>query len=152
MNVHIREAQVEDAEAITDLIVGAAKFFLAETSGKEAEDFFGTVSAEAMRRRILDPSFQKLVAIVEGEMAGVLVMQENGHLYHLFVGERYHRQGLARQMWDRAREDAMAAGNPGTFTLNSTLYAVSVYESLGFRATGERVRKYGAEFVAMRLE
>jgi hypothetical protein len=45
----------------------------------------------------------------------------------------------------------LAAGNHRGFTVNSTPYAMPVYERFGFKATGPRVETRGIAFVPMEL-
>ncbi|MCG8462149.1 MAG: GNAT family N-acetyltransferase, partial [Holophagales bacterium] len=60
---------------------------------------------------------------------------------------------IASRLWQRAKQAAVDAGNSrGEFSVFSTPYAVPVYESFGFRATGPRQEKDGIAFVPMRLE
>ena len=72
------------------------------------------------------------------------------HLYHLFVHSSYHRRGIARRLWERARAEIGAAEI--RFTVNASLYAVPLYESLGFRASGTETRKDGVIFLPMSLD
>ena len=83
-------------------------------------------------------------------MAGVVAMRENTHLFHLFVPRALHRQGMARQLWRAARDASIARGNTTGFTVNSSVYALPFYESLGFVATAPRVEADGIAYVPMR--
>jgi GNAT superfamily N-acetyltransferase len=83
---------------------------------------------------------------------GVAGIRDTTHVYHLFVAEAFHRQGLATSLWEIAKAAALAAGNPGRFTVYSSLHAVPVYERFGFRATGPEVHKHGVAFVPMELD
>ena len=76
------------------------------------------------------------VALDSGELAGFIAIRNNDHLYHLFVDRRWHRQGLARRLWDAARSAALAQGGSGSFTVNASSFAVPVYEAFGFERTG----------------
>jgi GNAT superfamily N-acetyltransferase len=86
----------------------------------------------------------------QGEnLAGVVALRDNAHLYHLFVAPAFQGQGLSRMLWEHARGDALSRGNTGAFTVNATPYAVPVYERFGFQATGPRVETKGIAFVPM---
>ena len=63
-----------------------------------------------------------------------------------------HREGIARTLWHRAREAALQSGNPGEFTVNSSMVAVPVYRSFGFVQDGAVVLTHGMAFQAMRLK
>lgn len=148
----IRPAVLEDAEAISRLIQGVAAAFLLDPSGQGAERFMSSLSAEAIRRFVSAPNFLYFKACIGEELAGVVAVRDNNHLYHLFVASHFQGRGLARGLWKFAREQARSAGNPGFFTVNATPVAVPVYEKFGFSIQGSRVETMGIAYVPMRLE
>ncbi|KHA78328.1 hypothetical protein NC77_13325 [Janthinobacterium lividum] len=84
-------------------------------------------------------------------MAGVVAMRDNTHLFHMFVPRAWHRRGMARRLWQAARDASLAKGDVTAFTVNSSLYAFPLYTSLGFVATGPKVEEGGIAFVPMRM-
>lgn len=149
----IRGALPEDAEAIGALIEGLASFYLPDPDAPEdAASFFATITPEAIRERLTGDQFRYHVAVARDELAGVVGVRDDTHLYHLFVAEGYHRQGLASRLWTVAKQAAEKAGNPGRFTVNSSPYAVPVYERFGFVVTEPEVHKDGIVFVPMVLD
>jgi hypothetical protein len=50
------------------------------------------------------------------------------------------------------QDHALRAGNPGVFTVNSSVVAVPVYERFGFVMAGARVEKNGGRYVPMKLD
>lgn len=72
------------------------------------------------------------VALDGDRLAGFIAIRDNSHLFHLFVGTAWQRQGLARRLWHAARAAAIARGGDGNFTVNASNYAVPAYERLGF--------------------
>jgi GNAT superfamily N-acetyltransferase len=149
--MRIRPATPADAGAISALIHSVSHFFTLHPDGEGAEEFFAELTPEVIGGRLASPEYRYLVAEDEGALAGVVAIRENRHLYHLFVAPDAHRRGLARRLWTTAMNDALDAGNPGEFTVNSSVYAVPVYERFGFRATGPRVETRGIAFVPMKL-
>lgn len=149
--MRIRLATPADAEAISALILSVSRYFTLHPDGAGAEEFLATLSPDAIHGYLSSPDFVYRVAEDEGGLAGVVAVRENRHLYHLFVAPAGHRRGLARRLWTEAMEAALHAGNPGEFTVNSSLYALPVYERFGFVATGPRVETMGIAFVPMRL-
>lgn len=148
----IREASQSDAELISELIRGVAGYFTTDPDGQGAEKFMQTITPDSIRTCITDPGFHYLVACEDDRLAGVAAIKDNRHLYHLFVAPDFQGQGLARQLWQSLRTAAIASGNNREFTVNSTPYAVPVYEHFGFQATGPIVEKDGIAFVPMKLE
>jgi GNAT superfamily N-acetyltransferase len=147
----IRQALPDDAEAISALILRVAHYFTLKPNGEGAEQFLKSVSPEAIRGYIGDPGLHYLAAFDEGQLVGVAAVRHGTHLFHLFVAPERQRQGIARQLWQAARAAALAAGHDQGFTVNSTPYAVPIYQRFGFRVTGPRVEKNGIAFVPMRM-
>ena len=146
----IRQATPEDTPAIAALVLSLSRYFLADPERPEAaEAFFRTITPEAIAGYISGGRFRYHVAEDARELAGVVAVRDGGHLYHLFVAERFHRRGLATRLWEHARGDAIARGNPGRFTVNASLIAVPLYERLGFAASAPAVVQDGIAFQAM---
>lgn len=148
----IRAARVEDAEAVSVLITSLSRYFLADPDDPgAAAAFLATLTPSAVRERLRDERYRYHVAEVDSELAGVVGMRDAAHLYHLFVAEPFHGRGIAAALWDAARREALASGNPGEFTVNSSPHAIPVYERFGFRAAGALQVADGIAYLPMRL-
>lgn len=102
-------------------------------------------------QKLMQDGYRYHVAVVEDSVVGVIAMRDNRHLYSLFVAEEYQRQGIARKLWQVAKEACLGNGNDGEFTVNSSEYAQEVYKRLGFVAQpGPRI-KNGVVFYPMSL-
>lgn len=93
--------------------------------------------------RLSEPRSRRktLVATVDDQIVGVVRLGEGDGIDHinlLFVDKRFHRQGIAREFMRRLLALALRR-NPrvNRFTVNSTRYAVPVYERLGFERTSD---------------
>ncbi len=150
--MQIRRAGTEDAEAISQLIRGLARYFTLDPQGHGAEAFLKSIEPSAIKGYISASNFSYFIGHVESQLAGVVAVRDNTHLYHLFVGQEFQGQGLSSQLWQHAKTSAAAAGNRVAFTVNSTPYAVPVYERFGFKASGPRVETNGIAYVPMRLD
>jgi GNAT superfamily N-acetyltransferase len=146
--MNIRPATTKDADAISKLIASLASFFTTDPEGKGAERFMLGITAEAVRDYIRNPGFHYIVALHEDRLAGAAALRDGRHLFHLFVAPDFQRRGIARKLWLALRKQA-APGIDG-FTVNSTPYAVPVYERFGFSATGPKVEMNGIAFVPMK--
>ena len=72
----------------------------------------------------LDSGYRYHVAeTVGGEIVGVVALRNHAHLYHLFVAEDFQRHGIGRSLWKAAMAEALAHGNSGEFTVNSSRFA-----------------------------
>ena len=73
------------------------------------------------------------------------------HTCSTTVGEDQHIWHVER-LWELARDGALARGNPGSFTVNASVFAEGMYRRLGFTATGPVAEMHGIRFIPMRLE
>ena len=148
----LRPALVADAPAIVALIDELMPFLTLHPDGAGAEKFIEHCRQPAIERYLSDPRYAYQLAHIDGELAGVVAMRDNTHLFHMFVPRALHRRGMARRLWQAARDAALAKGGVTAFTLNSSVYALPLYASLGFVATGPKVEEGGIAFVPMRME
>jgi GNAT superfamily N-acetyltransferase len=147
----IRMANVGEAHRVAELVNSLSeKFILCDFSPEGRERFLSEHGAEMVAERIRK-HFLYCVAECEGELVGVVSMRDKTHLHHLFVTETFQRRGLARRLWETAMTKCLQAGNPGMFTVNSSRFAVPVYERFGFRAAGVEQNAGGVIFLPMRL-
>jgi GNAT superfamily N-acetyltransferase len=148
----IREARPQDAGAISALISSLARYALADPEAPEAATaFFQSITPDAIAQLLTGGRFRYHVAEAAGVLVGVVGVRDASHLYHLFVAEAFHRRGIAARLWAVARSEALGQGHPGRFTVNSSLYARSFYERLGFVATGLPRVQDGVAFIPMEL-
>ncbi len=106
---------------------------------------------ESFRRTIEDPSFAARIrcyGAFDGDaLAGMIATRSEGsHIALFFVEEAYHRQGIGRRLFEAILPDV-----PGdTVTVNSSPYAVPVYQRLGFTALQEEQETDGIRYTPMR--
>lgn len=148
----IRPAVIDDAPAISALVSALAREFIVTEFTKEAADrLLGEIDAASIRKYIAS-GCRYHVAEEGGEIIGVIAVKENSHLSQLFVSKDFQRRGIARALWEVAKAASLADGNPGRFTVNSSLAAVGVYEKLGFVKQSGPVSKSGILYVPMNLD
>lgn len=143
--MRIRTAREEDAAAIGLLIASLSHYFCEGGSGEVPVWFADTITAQAIRDRIASDRYLNLVFLHDNELAGYIAIQDGNHLYHLFVAAEYQGNGIARQLWEYARNLCPRE----RFTVRSSLYAVPVYARFGFRVTGPAGLKDGIAFQPM---
>jgi GNAT superfamily N-acetyltransferase len=149
--MQIRQATVEDASAISNLIQPLARKYIAPDFPPEgARKLLACMEPGAIEEN-LQAGFEYYVAEEDGALAGVAAVRDNTHLYHLFVAEPFQGQGLARRLWHFARDACCKAGNPGQFTVNSSKYAVPMYQKFGFVESGPPQTTEGVTCIPMRL-
>ena len=147
----IRPAQLEDAEAISQLIYESIQAVMPRPQDEGADTFLQSITAAEVERMLGDPRFRYFVACEQRTLAGFIAIRDNTHLYHLFVAEAFQRRGFGRKLWERAAADAVDRGNSNGFTVNSTPPAIAFYERFGFTVAGPLMQMNGIDFVPMRL-
>lgn len=152
----LRLAIAEPAQAtdISRLIQGLAAYFLDADDSPAAQPFLSTFEPAAIGALLANPAYRYHVATAGSALLGVCALKDNRQVYHLFVAQQAHGQGIARALRARARADALARQSDESdraFTVNSSAYAVPVYERLGFVTTGAVQVRNGVRFVPMAM-
>jgi len=74
-------------------------------------------------------SLQMYGAFMNGELVGVIAARNEGnHIALFFVDSKYHRQGIGRKLFEKV----VTASTADKITVNSSPFAVAVYQKLGF--------------------
>ena len=82
----------------------------------------------------------------EDELIGIIAMREEGrHVALFFVDGSFHKRGIGRSLWNTVLESNIS----DTITVNSSLFAVPVYEKLGFVQNGAAQEEAGIRYVPM---
>jgi RimJ/RimL family protein N-acetyltransferase len=150
--ISIRPAHIEDAGRIAELVAAvASRFIFPEFTPEGRARVLEEHAPDSITRRMAE-GFRFHVAEMHGELVGVVGVGRNSHLFDLFVAEAHQGRGLGRRLWEVAMSQCLALGNPGEFTVNSSKYAVPVYQRFGFVATGPLQEKQGVQFVRMKLK
>lgn len=147
----IRNAIPPDADLISALITSHAHLFYASPDGNGAENFKDAITPQALALYLTRPDINYLIAEESGVFCGAAALREHRHLQHLFVVPACQRHGVGGQLWRAVRDAAMVAGNPGEFTVNSSINAVPVYRRFGFESVGEPQQNNGLIFQPMKL-
>ena len=129
--MQIRPILDKDIPAVARLMRTLSEEFIVHESTTEAAASFIRENDEAGILDFIDAGIAYRVADIDGRVVGFIAIRDHRHLFHMFVDKAYHRRGIARQLWEVARKAAIEAGNPGVFTVNSSNYALPVYEALG---------------------
>jgi len=142
----IRPATPADSEAIAALIGSLTHYFVADGSAPAAQPFLATFSPASIAGLLWDGDYLCLCAEEQGQLLGVVTLHRPAHLHHLFVAPAAHGRGIARQLW-QALESHLDPAMP--VTVNSSEYAVPVYQRLGFTPTAGAQQRNGVRYVPM---
>lgn len=142
-----RAGSPSDAEAIAQLIASFQSELTDDPAGAGAEEYVASVSVQAERGYLASERYRYLLAYLDPQLAGFIAIRDGCHLFHLFVDRSHQRQGIARRLWEEALRKLCAAES---FTVNSSLSAVPVYQAFGFVPAGPIQSMHGISFLPMR--
>ena len=145
----IRPVEDDDVAAVASLLNALARQFIVHESTLPWAATFLRENDECAIRCHVASGYVYHVAELDGEIAGFIGVRACNHLFHLFVGVRWQRQGVGRQLWQAARTAATAAGGSGQFTVNASNFAVPAYQALGFARTAPMQSMKGLFFNPM---
>ena len=93
------------------------------------------------------------VCFVNDIIVGMIAVKDFVHISLLFVDKHYHRQGIARSLFDHIIQICKEK-NPSLkmITVNSSPYAVDVYHKLGFSNVSSEQVVDGIKFTPMELK
>lgn len=84
------------------------------------------------------------------KIVGVIGITARGHIRLLFVATKHHRRGIARALLQEGVK-VFQEKDFSQLTVNSSPYAVSIYQHLGFGITQEEQCVNGIRFTPMTL-
>jgi GNAT superfamily N-acetyltransferase len=147
----IRPAVCSDAHGISKLINSQSHHRTPKPTEPAPPEFLAGFAPETIKGYVGSVSYRYLVVLIEGQIVGVLGIRDGQRIIHLFVAESYQRRGIAPALWSRARSELLAGGEEASVVVNSSIYAIPVYERFGFKAVGPRVERAGVTYVPMQL-
>ena len=142
--------QAGEESAVCDLVARVFESFVApEFSQEGVREFLSYVEPEALAQRAQEGHFV-LVAVAQDEIVGMIEVRNHEHISLFFVDARVHRRGIGKDLVGQAL-DICCHKRPDLqrIDVNSSLYAVPVYERLGFRQAGPERVKNGIRFIPM---
>ena len=140
-----------DSQRISELISRNAQSLLQDDFENDGLEFFlNTVNHRAIKD-YMEQGFSYLVAQSDKKIVGVIAMKDYSHMFHLFVDKAFHNKGIAKSLWKAIFDHSVKNGNSGVFTLNSTSYALPVYQRWGFSTTDEQQSRHGIRYTPMKF-
>jgi len=148
-----RHMKAEDILEVSNLVTSVFNEFVApEYSAEGVREFYRYIEPTALRERTQTNHFS-LVALVQTKIVGMIDIRDYEHVSLLFVDRDYQRRGIAKELLFRALQICqMYEPQPTEISVNSSPFAVTVYEKLGFDQVGERQVRNGIGFIPMRLK
>ena len=150
MNSHVRQAEPDDALAISSLVQACFIEHVApDWESSAQQEFLRDTTAEKLAARIAESALVELYED-KGQILGVLLLPRPTLVQLFFVAPDQLRRGIGKALWEVARKHLEERySEVKTVELNSSPYAVPAYKALGFFPISEPFRRRGA--VAIRM-
>jgi GNAT superfamily N-acetyltransferase len=126
------------------------KFEAPDYTAEGVETFRKFIDVEEFRSMFLTEGCFAWGCFVENKIVGMIALRDIQHVTLFFVKEEYHQLGIGKQLFALAKMTAVVEGAK-EMTVNSSAFAVEVYERLGFERTDEMQMVDGIQFLPMKL-
>ena len=162
-----RPLSAQDILEVSELVARIFNEFVApEYSSEGVQQFHRYIQPSAFQARAQTNHFSlisleqdkktnhfSLISLEQDKIVGVIEMRGHNHVSLLFVAPEFQRRGIAKELLRRALQ-ICRANEPrlSEISVNSSSYAVPIYERLGFRRAGERQVRNGIGFLPMVLK
>ena len=145
----IRSAEINDADKISSLIQQLTTKYIIKDCTKEGADILlNSMRAEIIESQLLAGDDYYL-AEESQQLVGVIGIKSNQHLFHLFVEQTLHHQGIAGLLWNKVISQKQYQNC--SITVNSSLNALGFYQKLGFVAVSSMQVKRGIPSIPMKI-
>ncbi len=120
-------------------------------SQEGVDEFLKYAQPDSLLRRSQTGHFV-VVAQVQDTIVGMVEVRGNKHISMLFVDKNFQQRGIGKELVKKSLEIAQS-NNPelAQMSINSSPYAVPIYEKLGFRKKEPEQMKNGIRFTPMVL-
>lgn len=146
MKPQVRHAKVSDALEIADLIRFTSISCCFSTDNPCPEWYLESIKLEEIATLLQDDYMDWAVVTQERALAGVLAIASKSHVKYFFVHPQFQRYGIGKLLWYFAEQSGLLGPS---LTVRSSLFAVPVYERLGFVATNATEKFKGMEYQTM---
>ena len=148
----IKEVAKDDLKRALDLVNEVFSEFVAVDYSALGKATFETYLKNKYEENLagLCSGQKKMWAFYQGgEILGVISIRDTSHISLMFVAKQHQRKGVARKLFQVVTDEVKKHSGIKQITVNSSPYAVPVYERLGFVKTGEQQEKDGIIFIPM---
>lgn len=145
-----REIESGEEVKVCRMVIECFNEFVApEYSCEGVEEFLKYVNPNSMQDRLAHGNFV-FVALHSDTVVGAIEVRTNNHIALLFVKKQYHKKGIAKRLLELAiKKCRQERADINVIDVNSSLYAVPIYEKLGFIKTNVEQLINGIRFIPM---
>ena len=145
MSFLIRTASQSDALAVSTLVAGLSEYFASGPVSQISQEFWNSISVEAVTERIISPDYICFVAEDIHGLSGFVAFRSPSHLLHLFVASHAQSRGLGKLLWQKVLDQSACS----QITVNSSVFAIPFYQRLGFERVGPDKSEDGISYSPM---
>ena len=150
--MNIKFASSTDSETLSDVVLEASQSVRSSDFTDEGWELLKTTNTiQAFQKRFEVKNYFCLICELDQEIVGYLAMIDYEKIDHMFVLPEYRKKGICKKLWSKAKGFCEESGYGHYYWVRSSSYAEPVYESFGFRPTGERKSLNGISFQFMEL-
>ena len=138
---------------VCDLVLRVFDRFVApDYSDEGVHEFKSCISIESLIKRSEKDHFILLARYSE-RIVGMIDIREYHHVSLFFVDAAFQNKGIGKTLFQKAVGLCKSRGSElNQISVNSSPYAVPIYEKMGFRKTDEEQIKKGMRFFPMSLK
>jgi GNAT superfamily N-acetyltransferase len=148
----IEIATAEYSNQLSELVLSASEELRGIDFNEEGWNrFLSANTPRELDKRLCDSAFKVFCCVELGQILGFIAIKDHEKIDQLFVLPDARNRGVARLLWETAKQNALENGAFGKFWLRSSSVAMPVYQKFGFKPEGERQVFGGIRFQLMRL-
>ncbi len=130
--ISIRHAVANDAADISKLIVSTSEICCFSKAAPCPDWYLSSIQTQAIETLIASDRMVFFLAASDQAIASVLAIEGTSSIKYFFVHPAQQQMGIGQLLWQFAKSSG-AFGE--TLKVRSSLFAVPVYERLGFNTT-----------------
>ncbi len=115
------------------------------TEGRETFEEY--IRPKNIAKRLSDKTTKLIVAWERNEPVGVIEIRGKSHISLFFVSQKYQKRGLGKLLFKEGFKNYTES-----ISVNSSPYAVTIYEKLGFKKVAGELIKNGITYIPMLKE
>lgn len=152
--MNYRKLNKSDLQEVSELVWRVFKEFEApEYSDEGIENFRKFIDVEQLTNNYDSGIMEFHGCLLGSTIIGVIATRRFNHISLMFVDKEFHRKGIARSLFELLRNNLSDnCKDEKHITVNSSPYAVKIYECLGFKVMDKEQIKDGIRFIPMRYE
>jgi GNAT superfamily N-acetyltransferase len=153
MGITYREIHQGEEENVCKLIIECFDEFVAPGYSEDGIiEFSKYVTPKSTLNRLSKNHFM-LLALDGNLIVGVIEVRNNNHISLFFVRKEYQNQGIGKKLHELAIGECKTLNpNVNVIDVNSSPYAVPIYEKLGFAKVSNEQIVNGMRFTPMTIK